>query len=104
MMHAIQRQSAPTTEVEDLQETILTIDCLAQGGFSEIASIARLALSRLETQDGYRHLDDIANALSAIWGRADDTKNCINSEAGEVGCAFVDEARSRRMAAQMGGI
>ena len=92
-----------TTEAQDLRDTILTIDCLSQGGFSEIASIARLALSRLETQDGYRHLDDIANALSAIWGRADDTKNCINSEAGEVGCAFVDEARNRRMAAHLGG-
>jgi hypothetical protein len=57
--------SAPTDK--QLRETIKLMDCLAQSGFSEISSIAKLALSYLETPDGYRHIDNIANALVAIW-------------------------------------
>lgn len=87
-------------EVQKLRNVVEFIDSLSQGGFSEISSIARLALSRLEAPDGYRHLDDIANALSAIMDKADDIQNCINSEAERVGCNYVDDAKRRRWDAQ----
>ena len=87
-------------EVQKLRNAVEFMDCLSQGGFSEIASIAKLALSSLETPDGYRHLDNIANALKAIWGKADDIQNCINSQAEEVGCNYVDDAQRRRWDAQ----
>lgn len=99
-------QSTPTTA--DLQEAIQTIDALSQEGLSGIASIARLAMSRLETPDGCRHLEDINNALSVIWRMAHDTMNVINAEAGHAGCCYIDEKQARRfnaqrMAAEMGG-
>ena len=87
-------------EVQNLRNAVEFMDCLSQSGFSEISSIAKLALSRLETPDGYRHLDNIANALKAIWGKADDIQNCINSEAEQVGCNYVDDAQRRRWDAQ----
>jgi len=87
-------------EAQKLRGVIEFMDCLSQGGLSEISSIAKLALSRLETPDGYDHLDDIANALAAIWGKADETQNCINAEAEQVGCNYIDEAWRRRLTAQ----
>lgn len=72
------------------------MDCLSQGGFSEIASVAKLALSSLETPDGYRNLGNIVNALKAIRGKADDIQSCINSEAEQVGCNYTDDGQRRR--------
>lgn len=36
-------------EVQKLRNAVEFMDCLSQGGLSEISSIAKLALSRLET-------------------------------------------------------
>jgi hypothetical protein len=88
------------TEVKKLQGTITTMDALSQEGFSEIATIARLVLARLETPEGYRHTDDIAIAFQAIWGKAEMIQNCINSEAESVGCNSVNESFLRRWDAQ----
>lgn len=88
-----------TSEVQKLRNAIELMDSLSQSGFSEIAAIAKLALKSLETPDGYRHLDNIVHALKAIWGKADDIQNCINGEAEEVGCNYIDEDERRRMAA-----
>ena len=66
-------------EVQNLRNAVELMDCLSQSGFSEISSIAKLALYHLETSDGYRHLDNI-----------------INSEAEQVGCNYVDDAQRRR--------
>mgnify|MGYP000004573891 CR=1 FL=1 len=87
-------------EVQKLRNAVELMDCLSQSGFSEISSIAKLALYHLETSDGYRHLDNIVNALKAIWGKADDIQNCTNSEAEQVGCNYVDDAQRRRWDAQ----
>ncbi len=70
-------------EVQELLNAVEFMDCLSQSGFSEISSIAKLALYHLETSDGYRHLDNI-----------------INSEAEQVGCNYVDDAQRRRWDAQ----
>lgn len=83
-----------------LRITMSDIDRLSQSAFSEIRSIARLALFLLETPKGYQHLDDIANVLNAIWLRAEDTENMINAMAEGLGCNYVDEARGRRLDVQ----
>ncbi len=87
-------------EIQNLRAAVNAMDRLSQGGFTEIASIAKLALARLETPDGHQHIGDIANALKVIWGTADEIADCINFEAGNVGCNYVDESLRRRMAAE----
>lgn len=91
---------AKPEEVQGLRNTVELMDCLSQGGFSEIAAVASLALKSLETPEGYRHLDDIIHALGAIRAKADDIRNCINCEAEQVGCSYVDDAVRRRRGAQ----
>ena len=85
--------------VENLRNAVNVIDSLAQGGFSEIASIAKLALYSLETPEGCRHLGNIANALTVIWGKADEIQTCIGSEAAAVGCSYTNDRQNRRLAA-----
>lgn len=94
--------SKTTPSTKDMLEAIKNIDSMSQGGFSKIASIARLALAGLESPEGYGHggMDDIANALEAIWQTAGEAKNYINSEAEGVGANYVDEAERRRWAAR----
>jgi len=91
---------APAPTPDQLRNAVEFMDSLSQNGFSEISAIAKLALAWLETPDGHRHLDVIAHALSTIWGKADDIQNCINSQAEEVGCHYVDDAERRRWDAQ----
>ncbi len=92
---------ATASDLHKLRDTVLSIDSLSQNGFSEIATIAKLALARLETPDGYRHLEDPAYALRAIWGNAENTENCINSAAVDIGCNYVDDAQRRRYEARI---
>ena len=94
------RPSAADTQIRDLRNAVGWMDCLAQGGFSEISAIAKLALARLETPEGYRHLDVIASALMVIWSKAEDTQKAITDHAEEFGCAYVDEAEQLRSAAE----
>jgi len=87
---------------EDLKDVVKTIDSLSQKGFSEIGAIARLALVALESPSlHHRTSDDIAKALQAICYMSDDTSNCINCEAEQVGSHYVDESRARRHKAQL---
>lgn len=92
----------PTTfdDITRLKAAITDMDCLAQSGFSEISAIAKLALAALETPDGYTNLEIIAQALRAIWVKADDIENCVNFAAGQVGCNYKDQATERRRDAQ----
>jgi hypothetical protein len=80
-------------EVQKLRDTIQLLDNYSQHGFSQIAAIARIILLSLETKSAYSHFDDIAIALEAIIEKADDIKNCINSEAENTGCNFIDETK-----------
>lgn len=89
-----------SSKIDSLSDTIRVIDSLSQEGFSEISSIARLALAALETPDGYLNPEIIAQALRAIFGKAIDIKNSINCEAEGVGCHYVDDSLRRRNAAQ----
>lgn len=89
----------PSTDISRLTNAIEMMDCLAQEGLSEISAIAKLTLMALETPDGYRHPENIAHALRAIWGKADQIENCINSEAEQVGHNWRDTSTERRYAA-----
>lgn len=90
-----------SNDIKRLHAAVYDMDCLAQGGFSEIAAIAKLAMVALETQDGYLHPENIANALRTIWGKAYDIENCINDTAEEVGCNYVDPHTKLRHEAQL---
>ncbi|MCM1128972.1 MAG: hypothetical protein NC211_03705 [Alistipes senegalensis] len=85
--------------IETLQGTIETIDCFASDALPEIVSIAKLALAYMETPAASRYPENIANALSAIWGKAEMLQNDINYAAEEVGCNYVNKAMRRRYAA-----
>lgn len=92
--------SESSADATKLRSTLEFVDCLAQGGFSEVAAIAKLALQSLEHPDGYRHLDNIVHALNAIWGKAEHIQSCISSEAERAGCSYVDDAERRRFDAR----
>lgn len=93
-------KTTTAAEVEELRAAIDLMDNLSQEGLSEITAIAKLALLSLESPDSYRHLDNIAHALKAIWSKANDTQDSINGEAERVGCNHVDKAERRRWDAQ----
>jgi len=93
------RTPKPTPTIQQLRSAITDMDALAHEGFSQIAAIARLALSHLETANGWQHPDTIARALEAIQSKAEAQNDCISSEAHGVGCAFIDTARLRRFKA-----
>jgi hypothetical protein len=91
---------AETVTIEKLGEAIENIDAMSQDGFSEIAAVAGLALSRLETPEGLLNLEDIAYALQLIRSKAQDIEAGINWEAEQVGCNYKDAAMLRRFEAR----
>ena len=89
--------------LEQLRNAVNEMDGLAQSGFGEIASLARLALLAMEQPKNYANgfgMDAVADVLSAITNRAFDINNCINVTAERVGCNYVDDAQRRRWDAQ----
>lgn len=76
------------------------MDSASQDAFSEIATIAKLALASLETPAAYISPESMAHALTAIWSKALDIENHITCMAEEVDCSYKDEAMGRRMDAQ----
>ncbi|MDO8713776.1 MAG: hypothetical protein Q7K13_04770 [Polynucleobacter sp.] len=85
--------------LKQLCDAVSEMDGLAQAGFGEIASLARLALLAMEQPETYTRgggMDAIAHVLSSIKGKAEDINNCINVTAEQVGCNFVDDANRRR--------
>ena len=91
--------STPTTE--QLCSAVNNMDRMAQSAFSEIATIAKLALVSLENPETYTDVEAMATALKAIFERATDTENNINAMAEEVGSNYKDPSESRRTAARL---
>lgn len=93
--------SACDEQLRNLKSTVNDIDAQSQDGCSEIAAIAKLTLTAMEVPDksvcGH---ELIAQALKAIWHKAEDTQNYINCMAEDVGCNWTDEAFLRRLAAK----
>ena len=86
----------PKKALNSLCAAVRDMDCLAQAALGEIASVARLSLAWLETPDGQRNTETIADALNTIWFRAQNAAECIGLEADGVGCAFNDESQVKR--------
>lgn len=86
----------PKKDLNSLCAAVRDMDCFAQQALGEIVSIARLSLAWLETPDGQRNTETIADALNTIWFRAQNAAECIGLEADDVGCAHHDEAQKNR--------
>jgi len=84
-------------DLKRLHNAITDIDALSQHAFSEIAAVADLALHWMESPIDYRRLDVIANALSSISCRAQNTLESIGYEAESVGCGYEDPDKKRRL-------
>lgn len=89
-----------SASIERLRDAITEIDSMSQSAFSEIATIAKLALASLEKPEAYKNPEAMAHVLQAIWGKALDAENYINCIAEQVGCNYIDNAERRRWAAQ----
>lgn len=85
-----------TATLDQLSNAITEMDGMAQGALNEIGVIADLALASMKTPDAYRNPEIFATVLSAIWSKAFDAKNCINSMAEDVGCNYINEERRSR--------
>ena len=88
------------TEISKLRDTIQLLDNYSQRGCSQIAAIARLALESLKVPESAYALDGIAYALEAICEKAEYVEGCINAEAENVGCNYIDESERRGWAAR----
>ena len=86
----------PSEDLEAVKEATRMMDELSHDGFGRISGIASLALLSLEAPEGHRNVNALAAALTTICLIADDTRNCINSEAGDVGCGYQDDSWRRR--------
>lgn len=89
-------QSQLAAQVAAHAETIRTMDGLSQDGFGHIAAMARVALLAFESEVKSQNLDAFAGVFEAIRGIAEDMENCINVEAEQAGCNYVDPVHARR--------
>jgi len=86
--------ATPTTK--QLRRTVTAMDSVAQGAFSEIAAIAKLALASLETPAAYADPESMGIVLTLILDKAMGAEDHINSLAEKVGCNYIDQAERRR--------
>lgn len=91
--------STPTTE--QLCSAVNNMDRMAQSAFTEIATIANMALASLEKPESCTDTEGLATVLKAIFERAVDTENNINVMAEEVGSHYKDPSECRRAAARL---
>ena len=77
--------SAKSTDIKNLQAAVRDMDSVAREGLSEIAAIAKLALSAMESPTDYPAQETIAKIFSAIWSKAENIESCIYAESESVG-------------------
>ena len=82
--------------VDGIGEAVRMMDELSHDGFGRIKGLALLALLSLETPEGHRSVEGLAAALETICTIAEDTRNCINCEAGDVGFGHDEQGWKRR--------
>lgn len=87
--------STPVT-TEQLCNAVTEIDRMSQGAFSEIATIANMALAALEKPESCTDTEGMATVLKAIFERAVDAEDDINGKAEEVGSNYKDPSECRR--------
>jgi len=86
----------PDHDAEQLRSTITDLDAWSQGGFAQIAAIARLTYAAFELPETLEHPDRVAHALANIASIADDMMNCITASAEAVGCNWQDPRQAAR--------
>lgn len=80
-------------------DSIQLIDCFSQQGFGRISALARVALLALESDLKVQQIEAFAGVFEEIQAIAEDMESCINVEAEEAGCNYVNPAHARRMEA-----
>lgn len=93
--------SAKSTDIESLQNTVRAMDCIASDALSEIAAVARLALSAMESPTSHPSPETFARVFTTILKTADDIKDCIGRYAEDAGCEYSDDASMRRLDAHI---
>lgn len=93
--------SAKSPDFRSLQNTVRAMDCLASNALSEIAAIARLALSAMESPTSHPAPETFAKVFTTILKTADDIKDCIGRYAEDAGCEYSDDASMRRLDAYL---
>lgn len=96
---AYNRQADVADRIHVLENAVINIHGLATDGLSQVEAIAKLALLALQTPDAYRHPENLAIALEAIWGIAQTNNACVDSEAESADCKVSDKAGNLRWAA-----
>ncbi|WP_447886451.1 hypothetical protein [Serratia fonticola] len=91
------QQACPDLKI--LHAVITDIDALSQHALSEIVSAADLLLQWMESPESYQRLNVIADVLTLISYRAQETLETIGHEAESVGCGYVDIDSQRRLEA-----
>lgn len=81
-----------TKTIEELLDSIQTMDCLSQSGFERISAIASLARQAVKSSPrGDLDAHAIAGAFEAIRSIADDMMNSVNCEAENCGANYVGQ-------------
>lgn len=91
------QQACPDSKI--LHAVIKDIDALSQNAFSEIVAAADLLLNWMESPESYQRMSVIADVLTLISYRAQETRETIEHEAKSVGCGYVDLDSKRRLEA-----
>lgn len=89
-------RKTPAMTVDGIGEAVRMMDELSHDGFGRIKGLALLALLSLETPEGHRSVEGLAAVLETICTIAEDTRNCINCEAGDVGFGHDEQGWKRR--------
>lgn len=101
------RELKPSEQINVLSAAIKDMDCLSRQALSEIVAITDLLLHWMESPGCYDRMDKMADALTLISYRAQETIDNVGREAESVGCEYIDHGRQRRLVAaknyRMGG-
>lgn len=92
-------KTSQSADIQKLEATITDMHALSEQGFNQIRGIALSALAYMQTPDGYRHPETIAQTLEAIWQIADNIRDCIGNHASEAGFAYTDTDNEQRLQA-----
>lgn len=89
------------SDLSKLKNAVRAMDCLASDTLAEIAAVARLALSAMESPTSHPAPETFARLFNVILKQADDTRDCIGRYAEDAGCGYSDDASMRRLDAYL---
>ncbi|MDI9803991.1 hypothetical protein [Citrobacter koseri] len=83
----------PSSDLNKLRAAVTDMDSLSQTAFNQIAAISTLLLCWLKTPQGQANTGITAEALNCITYLAQSTRENIEQEADDVGCAYDDDSK-----------